>query len=186
MIKTHKAGFHVLHPTARCFLMHRAALFCSASAGFRSFQNSLLVCMYVDRGITWAHTAVLGSHGVYSQTSDTHKHTLVLAGDTAAHCLLVKDCSHDSTEQNSDCEGLCICAGHAKTLTSMLEFPLWECRAFRHPSPISDSCCRHFCPCTWMSPSVLMRTWWRTVRTGTPINTPYSLLSEPLLHIHSQ
>ena len=30
----------------------------------------------------------------------THKHTPVLAGDTATHCLLVKDCSHDSAEQN--------------------------------------------------------------------------------------
>lgn len=62
------------------------------------------MCVYVWDCIVWAHTAVLGGHSVYSQISDTHtqthSHTPVLAGDTAAHCVLVKDRSHDSAQQN--------------------------------------------------------------------------------------
>ncbi len=74
MISTHNAGFHPLCPVAWWIFMYRVALFCRASTRLRTFQNSLLLCLHVDRGNVWAHTAVLGSEIVYSQTSDTQIH----------------------------------------------------------------------------------------------------------------
>lgn len=61
----------------------------------------------------------------------THKLTLQLAGDTAAQCLLLKDCSHDSAECGPPAKDF---SAHAKTLTSVLESPLWECGASLLPS----------------------------------------------------
>lgn len=67
------------------------------SAAVRLFQNSLLVCECADRGnVRRERSQQCYVVLLFTLRPVTHKHTSVLAGDTAAHCLLLKDCSHES------------------------------------------------------------------------------------------